>query len=189
AGIRAPLELHNDPELNEVTLDDSADTIPMSVRYSVGPGSPRPFITIHGLAPADVIMVQGDVDNINVYLGSGGTDFIVLSTPGISFGVNIQTNIVTAGFGDDVRVFATGPTGPVNVFLADGDHVTMGNASNQLSDIMTPVTVYASSAGRDFAGRINIDDVGNSNTANYTLDNGSFSSGTQQIVLFSGIGS
>jgi hypothetical protein len=191
AGIRAPLLLHNNPQLNSVTMDDSSDTVPMSVRFSEGPGDPRPFITVHGLAPADVIMVNGDTANINIYLGSGGTDFIVVNTPGVFFGVNVQTNIFTAGFGDNVRIFSTGPTGPVAVYLADGDSVTLGNANHQLRDIDTtnPVAIYGSGAGRDFAGRINVADVGNANTTTYAFDDFSFAVNNQTIAFFSGIGS
>ena len=88
--IMGPLSLADDLWFDDITIDDSADTIGRTFTYAQG--------SITGLAPAVISYNESDIFTITVNAGSGGNAITVADT------VVSSTNTLNIGSGDNTVV-------------------------------------------------------------------------------------
>jgi Ca2+-binding RTX toxin-like protein len=155
--INGTLNLSNPPNLNTLTVDDSADTVGRTVTLSTfTPSGDTSWGAISGLAPADINYRYGDT-----------------AAP---------ATINTSTKADTVNVQATGTAVVLNTG-GGNDTVNVGNLSDTLDDLVNPLTVNGGT-GTD---TLNLHDQGSTTGQSYTLGTTTLQRSGAGLITFSSV--
>ncbi len=113
AGILGALEINNNPDFSDVTIDDSADLLGKTVTISF---DGTDLIVISGFAPATISLDTDDFSGVTLDAGSGGNTFNVES-----FDIDDMPLTINTGAGNDT--------------------INLGNAAGSLDGIIDDITI------------------------------------------------
>jgi hypothetical protein len=142
------------------------------------------YVEVDGLTPQPITIQADNLTDLAIEGGSGGDTFEVQNTCTYhSFPTTVYTN-----FGNNtVNVHATSAS-PLSVYLSGNDVVTIGDETNGLANIGTPVTVVGSGDPYNQGGdEIDILDQANPNPETYVVTNITLVTTTRQIDNYQGI--
>ena len=126
AGIQGTLDLECPPDVNFVTVNDSADTSPRTATLDYTGSGADGFGRITGLAPAAITYKLSDTDRITVRTGSGGVTVNASNIP-----VTLLSVVFTTLVGNEAGVNTLVGNNPSNTFAIVGtDGGTLADPAN-----------------------------------------------------------
>src|SRR2546421_4145103 len=159
-GINASLSLNDFPNKADITVNDSADTIPRTFTVN--------SLAVTGLSPGNISYGAFAVNSLTVIGGSGGNTVPIAGNPGVS--TRAITTTVDSGAGND-EVHLTGNTGGANLVIQGHsglDTVTIGDASHNMQGLIADVYIDNTSG----ATNLIIDDAGDTTGRIFSINNG-----------------